>query len=234
MYSAATGMNVSAQTHEITADNLAHVGVAGYRQRGVVFETFDRVLQQAGVESPPRPGSQVAQGYVDFRPGGYEQTKEPFDLALGGDGFFVLQGPNGPVYTRDGVFQRAADGRVLSTGGLPLLGARGPITIPRQASNVVVGSDGALQIDGVPGDRLQLARFERLDQLVPVGTALFAAPDGTTPLPSTATVQQGVREKSNVELATAMTSMIRDLRYFEASQRALRTISEATALVTRP
>src|SRR5262245_18205476 len=87
MYSAATGMNVAARANEITADNIAHASVPGFRQRGVVYETFDLALQETGI-SAPRPGTQTAQGYVDFRQGALEHTKEPLDLAIGGDGFF--------------------------------------------------------------------------------------------------------------------------------------------------
>jgi flagellar basal body rod protein FlgG len=235
MYSAATGMVIASQSNEVTADNIAHVGVAGFRQRGVVNETFDRFLQQAtGAPTPGLLGAQVARGFTDFRKGGLEVTGAPFDLALAGEGFFTLQGPNGPVYSRDGVLQRNAVGQLVNTGGLPILGQRGPITIPPQATNIVVGADGNVVADGILLDRLQLANFTNPSQLIPVGDALFQDNGAAGQVASTAIVQQGIREHSNVQLPAAMVSLIRELRYFDASQRALRSISETTQLLTRP
>ncbi len=235
MYSAATAMDVASRSHEITSHNLAHANVPGYRGRGLVFETFDRALTRAA-DAPGQPlaGAQVERGFTDFTPGTLQHTGAPLDFALSGNGFFVLQGADGPVYTRNGVFHREPDGRLVNAGGLPVLGQRGPITIPPQASNIVVAEDGTLTIDGARGDRLQLANFSNPGALVPTGITLFRAPPEAGAAASRAMVLQGVREQSNVQLASSMVSLVRDLRYFEASQRALKTLAEASQMITRP
>jgi flagellar basal body rod protein FlgG len=234
IYSAATGMEIAGRSNEITAHNVAHSTVAGYRQRGVVYETFERALTEArGEQAPERIGSLVALGYTDHRPGPIQQTGAPYDLAINGDGFFAVQGPNGTLYSRDGVFLRAANGQLVNTGGYPILGTRGPITIPAQATNIAVASDGNILADGIPVDRLQLVRFNNPARLEPVGTTLFLAPPEAGQAPSNATILQGFREQSNVQLPNAMVNLIRELRYFEASQRALRALSDSVQQITR-
>src|SRR5262245_40880912 len=111
IYSAATGMEAAMRHQEITADNLAHMSVPGFRQRGLSFETFDRTLVEAAAQSGT-VGTQIRSGYTDFTPGGLQHTGTSLDAALNGDGFFTIQGPEGPLYTRDGVFQRSSRGEL--------------------------------------------------------------------------------------------------------------------------
>jgi flagellar basal body rod protein FlgG len=233
IYSAATGMDAAMRHQEITADNLAHLSVPGFRQRGLSFETFDRALVQAAA-GQGAAGTQIARGYTDFTPGGLQHTGTSLDVALSGDGFFTIQGPEGPLYTRDGVFQRGTRGELLTTGGYAVLGSRGPISVPPNATSITIGNDGTVASDGVPLDRLRLTSFSDPRKLIPAGTTLFEAPADADPRTSTATVVQGAREQSNVQPANEMVELIRETRFFEAAQRAARALSEAVQLVTKP
>src|SRR5207245_8041453 len=107
-----------AQTQDVIAHNLAHLNVPGYRDRGVAFATFDQFLTPATPANSP-VGTQISSDFHDFQPGALQKTGAPLDLALTGDGFLVLQGPDGPVYTRDGVFERGAQGQLQNKNGLP-------------------------------------------------------------------------------------------------------------------
>jgi len=234
MYSAATAMQVATRSHDINSHNLAHSSVPGYRNRGVVFQTFDRALNQAAGTGQPLAGADVDHGYSDFTPGTIHYTGSSLDVALSGDGFFVLQGTNGPLYTRNGVFHRQPDGQLVNAGGLPVLGQSGPITIPAQAANIAIADDGSVSADGNPVDRIQVMRFNNRAALSPAGITLFQAPNSAGAEPGQDRVLQGAREQSNVPLAGSMVTMVRDMRYFEASQRALKTLSDASQLVTRP
>lgn len=228
VYSAATGMQAAARSQEVTAHNVAHGNVHGFRQHGVRHETFADALSGA------LTGARAAAEFTDFRPGPLQQTGAPYDLALQGDAFFSVQTPAGPVYTRDGAFSRAADGRLLNTAGYALLGAAGPVTVPGNAASVVIAADGSVLADGSPQGRLQLTRFRDTTRLEPAGTALFLATPEAGAQPASGGVLQGYREGSNLLYPTAMALMMRDLRHFEAAGRALRTIADAVALVTRP
>src|SRR5262249_54458016 len=108
LYSAASALDAAEQAHDITAHNIAHASVPGYRRRSVTFETFSRdSTEQIATESSSSNslGVRASNVYTDFTPGDYQYTGNSLDLAVQGDGFFVLDGPNGPLYTRNGVFQ---------------------------------------------------------------------------------------------------------------------------------
>jgi flagellar basal body rod protein FlgG len=233
IYSAATGIATASRNHDVTAYNIAHGTMPGFRQHGVINETFEQTLQSSTGRSPSLIGSRVAKEYVDFRTGGLQETKTSLDLALKGEGFFVVQGPNGPLFTRDGVLQRTIDGQLLNTAGYPILGSRGPIRIPPQTVNLVIAQDGSVHADGQPVDTLQQARFRDVSKLIPVGTTLFRAPTEAGQEQARGEVLQGYREQSNVQYPVAMVSLITEMRYLEAAQRALRTISDSIGQVTR-
>ncbi len=228
LYSATAGWESAVRQQEVLAENLAHVSMPGYRARGATFKTL------VASELSPPPVRQTTRSYLDFRPGPIRETGHPLNLAIDGEGFFALQGPSGPVYTRNGSFHRLADGRIVSEGGYPLLGAGGPISVPAEAQQITVGRDGSLNVDGVQVDQIRLVRFDDGQKLQPVGPTLFAAPAGTNEIPATGSIIQGALEGSNVNPAWTLVEMIHSQRFFEAVQRSLRTLNEAIQLNTRP
>jgi len=232
IYSAATALGVAAQTQDVIAQNLAHLNVPGFRHRGIAFATFDELLSSSGPGNTPT-GTKITTDFHDFQAGALQMTGAPLDLALTGDGFFVLQGPDGPVYTRDGVFERNAQGVLQNKSGLPVLGENGPINVPGNATNITISGDGILRAGEQQLGKLQHVRFANPRLLQRVGTTLFRATPEAQPEPGTGTVLQGYRESSNVQAAGEMVAMIRGTRYFEAAQRALRALSEAVQLNTR-
>jgi flagellar basal body rod protein FlgG len=237
LYSAATALDVAVQRQEITAENLAHLSTPGYRAKGIQVESFGSALDQVSAGSEPTPanfGVRVASSYTSFQPGAIRQTGAPYQLALEGEGFFALQGPQGVIYTRNGSFHLAQDGRILSAGDYPLLGANGPITIPPDSGRVMIGRDGSVQADGSTVDQIRLTRFASPDQLESVGPTLYSATEKAGAEPATVTVLQGAIEGPNVSPAGAMIDLIQSSRYFEAAQRAMRALSDAMQINTRP
>lgn len=232
LYSAATALGAAAQNQEVIANNLANVTVPGYRRQGLSFEPFDNALTRAS--GVPLLGTQLAQAYNEFTPGPIQQTGNRLDLAIQGDGFFVINGPTGPVYTRSGVFTMDAGGQLQTMSGYPVAGEAGPITIPNGARDITITGDGRVMVDHSEVGRLQLAQFANPNQLVPVGPTLFQAPAGVAPSGSHVAVAQGYREGSNVQVASEMVRMIAGLRHYEASQRALRAMSDAIHQQTGP
>jgi flagellar basal body rod protein FlgG len=235
LYAAATGMVAATERQEQTAHNLSHLATPGYRQRGATFETFDRELGRAVEATGDVVGTKFVAAYHDFRPGPVVQTGAPLDLALGdADTFFRLAGPDGPLLSRNGTFQLDGQGRIVSQGGYPVEGEGGPIVVPAGTANVSIGSDGGVAADGVPVGRIQLVRATDPRRLTAVGPTLYAAPPEAGVQAATGRVVQGYREGSNVDPAGSMVRMIADTRYYEAAQRALRTIGESVQLNTRP
>lgn len=237
LYGAATGLDSAERQHEVISQNLAHVDVPGYRRRGVAFETFDRALAAIGRDANDQDlhGTRIAATYNGFESGPIVFTGSPFDVAINGDAFFVVKGPEGPLYTRNGTFTLSGDGELQTRDGRTVNGADGPITVPPNTREILIGYDGTVSADGIRVGQLQLARFQNPNALVPVGTTLFAAPAGVAAQGAgTARLVQGYREQSNVQPVNEMVSLIANMRHMEASQRVLRSISEALQLNTRP
>lgn len=235
MYSAASALVVASEQQEVTAYNLANANAAGYRERGLVFESFDRVLGRAEEPTGDVVGARTAQAYHDFRPGALQQTGHPYDLALGEpDRFFVLAGPNGPLYTRNGTFFRTSEGRLVSPGGYPLQGTNGAITVPPDVARVNIASDGSVLAGDQPLGSVSVVRFANPQALTAAGPTLYTAPPEAGVAPAPGRVLQGYREGSNVQPADAMVRLIIGARYYDAAQRALRSMSESLQLNTRP
>ena len=91
---------------------------------------------------PTGAAPQAPRSYLYLEPGPLQQTGNPLDVAISGDAFFVVQGPNGPLYTRNGSFELGPGGELRTRGGgYPVAGA---ITVPPDAGTVTVGSDGTV------------------------------------------------------------------------------------------
>jgi flagellar basal-body rod protein FlgF len=237
IYSAATALDAAQQNHDAVSENLANATMPGYRRRGLAFESVERALQEANQPQTGTSilGTHVAQEYTGFEAGPLQDTGNPLDVAIDGNGFFVLQGPNGPLYTRNGTFKINANGELQSQDGLPVKGADGPITVPTNTVKISIGRDGTILADKTQVGKLDIQSFADPSQLERAGTTLFTAPAGVQPQTGGAiSVHQGYRESSNVQVVNEMVAMIAGMRHFEAAQHALRTVSETMQLNTRP
>jgi flagellar basal-body rod protein FlgF len=235
MYSAVSALNGAATTQEIVAENLAHANMPGYRRQGLTFES----VQQTAVARTPGSnggitGAQAGRAYTSFDQGPVQYTGNPLDLAVSGNTFFVLDGPNGPVYTRNGSFELDAQGNLQSHGGLAVRSGGGKITIPPNTNKITVSQDGTVLANNLEVGKLQLAEFSDPSVLERAGTTLFQGPAGQQPNAGTYRVEQGYQEGSNVQIVNEMVSMISGMRYYEAAQRALRALGDAVALDTNP
>lgn len=231
-------MNAAAEQHEIIARNLAHASVPGYRREIMVSQTFESALNS---EMPP-PSGHEAWGVetmdvvTDFGQGPLQRTEQPLDVAIDGQGFFVVMGPDDtPLYTRNGAFQRNETGELVTAEGLRVQGQNGPITIPPDIplDRITIGLDGGVRGNKTEFGKLDIVEFVEPQQLRPVGSTMFQADDLETQ-PSTGRVIQGSRELSNVSAVEELIAMLVGMRHYEASQRALRSISDAVGQNTNP
>lgn len=235
MYAATTALDAAGQRQEQIAHNLAHISTPGYRARGSTFETFDRALNRADPPTGDILGTRPTGTYFDFKPGAVQQTGHPYDLAITNDSFFVLNTPEGPVYTRNGTFRLTPTGDLQSQDGYAVQGAGGTtITVPAGASFVNVSANGTVSADGANVGQIRLARFNDPTKLTAAGPTLFKAPDEAGLQEVDSGIVQGFREHSNVNAASSMVELIDVARYFDAAQRALRTIAESIQLNTKP
>jgi flagellar basal-body rod protein FlgF len=228
-YSAATGMTTALQNQDVLAENLAFAPVPGYRQQGLSFESY---IQQPPVpvrEMPRAPlhGARMAVHATSFQAGPYQHTGNPLECAIQGDGFFVLEGPNGPLYTRNGQFQINAEGQLVSHSGYPVRGSSGTFRIPSNAARINIAQDGTVAADTTQLGQLSVVSFNDPRQLVRAGPTLFEAPAGASSQPATVTIRQGYHESSNVNVVQEMVQMIVGMRQYEAAAKSLRSLSDA-------
>jgi flagellar basal-body rod protein FlgF len=241
IYLAASGAMLEQMRLEVLANNIANVGTPGFKQDLPIFRVSapsqDPLAASTGT-GEDSTAIQEIQPYTppfdyrtDFSTGALQKTGNPLDLALVGNGFFVIRTPEGERYTRQGSFRLNDEGVLCSQDGYPVLGQGGEIAI--DGRQVAVGQDGSIEVDGQQVAKLRLVNFSAPENLRKVGSSLFvnAAESGANQESEATDVQvdQGFIETSNVNAIRAMTDMIECLRVSEAYQKVIRSADEATA-----
>jgi flagellar basal-body rod protein FlgF len=235
LYSAATAMDAAAMRHETSATNLANAHLPGFRRRVVSQTPFDVTMADAQDKSSMSTllgttiGTTENAVKLDFSQGALKETGNSLDIALNGDGFFVVDGPEGPLYTRNGQFQINDGGELLTVDQLPVLGVNGPIIIPPDTpmNTVNVDKEGRLNANGIEFGQLDFVRFPNRNVLTPVGASLFQKPDNVNPEVSNAEVWQGYAEQGNAKYIDELVNIMVASRQYEAAQRVLNSIDES-------
>jgi flagellar basal-body rod protein FlgG len=249
LYTAASGMNAQQLNLDNIANNLANSSTSGFQQRRLGFSDL---LYQSTVapgsaatqQTTNAAGLQVGLGVrpttteVIQTQGDFNSTGNPFDLAISGGGFFQVLLPNGQTgYTRSGNFNLDSQGAIVTGDGNPIQPA---ITIPADATNVTIGSDGTVTVIQ-PGQTqastvgsIQLALFMNPGGLNSVGNNIYlattASGDATIGTPGGAdglgTIQQGMLEQSNVSVVDQFVQMIVAQRSYESNSRVVKAADE--------
>ena len=174
------------------AADLANSTTPGYKSERVARRSFGDVLLEnrsnGGQVGSLSLGTGIATVRTDTTQGALRETDEPLDLALEGEGFVAVQGPNGTAYTRNGQLSRDASGRLVTSTGLPVLGEDGrPITLA--AGKPVIAADGTVSVAGKTAGRI---RVVSLTDPVRQGDNLFTGTAGARP--AATKVRQGSLE----------------------------------------
>lgn len=207
---------------QVVANNIANAATTGYRQEGVVFSEYVRSVDNAASVSM----GQGNVGTTSIEQGALRETGGRFDFAIEGDGFFLIETPDGVRLTRSGAFSPSANGDLVNMDGYPVLDAGGaPVFVPGDAVDISVGPDGTLSADGALLGQIGLVRPLDSKDLVRQGGVLFNAESGFEPSDS-ARMLQGFLEGSNVETITQLARMIEIQRAYEMGQSFLETEDE--------
>jgi flagellar basal-body rod protein FlgF len=228
LYTSASGMLAELTRNDVSANNLANINTAGYRKNVAVFKSFPEMLLQRMNDpgtvggKPPVIGNVGTGVIVDdiltsYNLGQLKETSSPFDLALGGEGVFTVQTPNGERYTRNGSFTIDKDKNLITSEGYLVLGEKGPIKVT--GKDFVIESDGNINIDGKIIDKIKIVDFADKKSLVKEGDNLFQGQQAVTA--ETNQLMQGFLEIANVNPITEMVDMITILRAYEANQKAV-------------
>ena len=257
LYSGISGMKGFQTNLDVVGNNIANVNTSGYKKSRITFQ--DLMNQQIKASNDPTAttgGTNASQvglgskiGSIDnvHTQGNRQTTDRTLDLALEGDGMFVLSSaPEGNndmnadtvSFTRAGNFYLDGQGRVVNSSGLFLLGADGEaITIDNEATNISINSQGQVQYNAADGTlttagTIGLAKFSNPDGLIKNGDSTYrnsinagmSAAGITAPgTNGTANVVSGALEMSNVDLSEEFTNMIIAQRGFQANTRIITT-----------
>lgn len=204
----------------IVANNIANMNTSGYRAQNPVFEEF---ISDPKFSDDPLSFVYDYGQYQNSDPGPQSQTGNPLNVALSGPGFMAVQRPDGSTaYTRDGTFQKTANGTLITSSGYPVIGDGGPLTIPEDSSEVIIDENGVVSNQNGQIGQLRVVEFTNIQSLKPAGNNLYETTETPTAAKKT-TVQQGFLEGSNVKPILEMTRMIDILRGFQSVQQLLET-----------
>jgi flagellar basal-body rod protein FlgG len=248
---------MSAQETQLegVANNIANANTAGYKRQRVEFQDLlYQNVREAGASTGPTTmspnGLQVGTGVRvvgtarEFEEGGFENSGNPLDVAIEGNGFFVVQQTDGtPAYTRSGMLKADGLGNLVTQEGMLL---DPPITIPTGATNISIAANGKVSVtmpketDPVEIGHIEVANFMNPGGLKALGHNLFvktlASGEPQQGVPGDegrGTLLQGSYERSNVDVVTEMIGMISAQRGYEMNSKVIMTADDMLRAATQ-
>ncbi|MEZ5932840.1 MAG: flagellar basal-body rod protein FlgG [Alphaproteobacteria bacterium] len=253
---AATGMMAQQLHVEVISNNVANLTTSGYKRRrpefhDLLYQNYRRIgAQSSDVGTVVPAGVQVGLGvkpasiYRIHEQGSMQQTENRLDIAIQGEGYFVVELPSGEfAYTRDGSFQLSPDGLLVNADGFPISPG---ITIPIDAIDVAIGANGSVQatIQGqsAPVDlgQLELATFVNDTGLEAIGNNFLIetvssgpATIGVAQSDGFGELLQGFLEGSNVNPVSEITALITAQRAYDLNSKVITASDEMMATVSQ-
>ncbi len=239
LYTAHTGMINEQHRMDTLTNNLANAATVGYKKEGATSQSFgdllavkikdrsvgSRIVQPLGFNNP---GVKIGENYTDFTQGSYRITENTYDLALSGDGFFVVEftnkaGETSTMYTRAGQFTLTREGDLVTTEGDYVLDTNNNHIRLNTLADTVIDENGTIYQNDVPLATIQVADFEDYNYLAKYGESYYYPVEGAQFTPSEAVINQGYLEMSNVQVVSEMVNMIAVTRAYESNQKIIQT-----------
>jgi flagellar basal-body rod protein FlgF len=231
LYQSAASLSALERWQDIVSQNISSAQTAGYRKRTVQFSTQLAGmwnLQAAGKgdvmsDEIPAQFTRLSSG-ISFSSGETQPTRRELDVAIQGEGFFEIRGPEGQkLYTRNGEFRVTAERTLVHSSGLEVMTDGGaPITLQPGGGSVTINPDGSVQQGGTTLGKLAMVKFGNPAALQPTRGGMFLAMAGAAPQ----TVErpeliQGYLEQSNVQPLREMVDLVLISRAYEANQKVI-------------
>lgn len=213
---------------DITANNIANVNTTGFKRESVDFDTYlvrpePTQTFQFGIENGT---------YRDVAQGPTIVTGNPLDVAIQGPGYLAVETQAGIRYTRAGALQLNNEGELVTPAGDKVLGdGQQAITLPQDAREILIGTDGTISVKSgngtaaIQSGKLALVNFENELSLSSVGNNLYSSDEQPLPEPDGVLIQGSI-EQSNVRSVTEMTRMIDVSRTYQQVVRLLELENE--------
>ncbi|HWQ78027.1 MAG TPA: flagellar hook-basal body protein [Anaerovoracaceae bacterium] len=228
LYAAAAGVFTQQKALNVISNNIANASTAGYKSQATVESSFGEHLinRMSELESVAKKdiGSWSyitvnSSEYTDFSQGSLESTGRPVDMAINGDGFFLVESETyGPVLTRNGQFEIDSDGELYLPGVGKVLND-GESTISLESGNFTVSPTGTIFVDGDEADNLYIVKPAEETVMKSVGNGVFQIEEGGSydqVEEGTYNVMQGTLEKSNINMAQEMSRLIAGQNHYNS------------------
>ena len=224
LYSAAAGMAAQQQRIDALSNDVANVNTAGYKRQRLDFRdlAYQDVPTGNGVRAGA--GAAVTSAGRSMAGGSIETTGQALDIAIEGEGFIPVRRADGSAaLTRAGALRINAERQLVTSTGERVQPA---ITIPQDAAmdDVSIGPDGTVTALGRPVGRIQLQDVPAPQGLLAAGDNLVVPTEASgAPRNATGTIRQGALERSNVDIAEAMTELLEAQRSYTMASRVIQT-----------
>jgi len=204
------------------ANNIANISTSGYRRESVIFAEHVKAM---GGADPSLSIATMNHRYVDFSAGQISGSDNPLDMAIEGDGFFLVESVDGPRLTRAGSFSLNGVGELVNTEGRRVLDeGGGALVLPPQSTSISVAADGTITADNQPVGRIGVVTADAA-YLVREGDNMFRAEQGYEPV-AIPRVRQNALEGSNVSAVTEIAHLIEVQRAYEMGQSFMQSDDE--------
>ena len=226
---AVSGLRSRMQSLDLLANNLANSATNGYKSDREYYGLYSSLDSENGIDGGLGTSLPVVEKqWTDFSPGVVQTTGNPLDVALDGKGFFTANGPQGPLYTRNGSLKVLPSGELATSDGYPLRSTTGSTISVAAGKEINITREGSVQQDGQTLGQINVVGFSSTDSLQKVGSSSFRNTDpNTQPVPVPAVdVEQGKIEASNVPVAYSAMRLVGIMRQFEMLQKAIGISSE--------
>lgn len=218
---------------DILSNNLANSNTGGFKLDREFYSLYQGEQEVPANGQQPTTLPVIQKGWTDFQQGLLTPTGNPLDLALSGKGFFAVDGPSGPLYTRNGAFKLSPTGVLTTMDGFPVRGVSPPNQPAKKIQTVSqnpieITPDGTVRQDGQSLGQIQVVDFADTSALTKMGSSYFRSTDPkvkAAPAPD-ATVGQGKIENSNVAPAESAVRLVDLMRQYEMLQKAVNVAAD--------
>lgn len=242
LYTAYTGMINEQNRMDTMTNNLANVTTVGFKKEGTTSQSFDDILtvkikdasvgtsnvRRIGIDNP---GVKIGENYVDYTQGSFRLTENTYDLALSGDGFFVVEfqnkaGETSMKYTRAGNFTLNRAGFLTTEEGDYVLDTNNRRIRLDTLKDSEIRQDGTIEQDDVEVARIKVVDFADYNYLQRYGETYFEPIEGAEEINADADVISGYLEMSNVQSVQEMVNLISITRQYESNQKIIQTYDD--------
>lgn len=247
LYIAASGGTKQLKKLNILSNNIANINSQGFKRDMLIYEEKRSSFQQTPLtgsgtknlnslyrSDPAVSYVQATHSLTNFEQGSLIKTDNPLDVAIEGEGFFVVDTPNGDRYTRNGNFHLDGSGQLVDQKGNGIVTRNDePILIPFGTKQITIDQNGSIfggaEINQDQLGQLKIVNFNNLQVLIKEGEGFYKISDSSAKeiLVDNAKVLQGYTETSNANAIHEMTQMIETVRQLEAYQKVIQSIDEA-------